>query len=121
MYLGGYNGFNEFYPKDTRASLEEQSIVFTGFQIFNKEVPVTAEGALKESINSVREILLSYAESVITFEFAALNFTNRDKIQYAYMLKGFDKQWSRIGAKNNVTYTNLDPGDYTLSCQNGFG
>ncbi|WP_138475701.1 hybrid sensor histidine kinase/response regulator transcription factor [Dyadobacter bucti] len=114
MYLGGYNGFNEFYPKDTRASLEEQSIVFTGFQIFNKEVPVSREGALKESINSVREILLSYAESVITFEFAALNFTNRDKIQYAYMLKGFDPQWSRIGSKNNVTYTNLDPGDYTL-------
>lgn len=114
MYLGGYNGFNEFYPKDTRAFLEEQSIVFTGFQIFSKEVPIAPKSALTESINSVKEITLSYAESVITFEFATLNFTNRDKIQYAYMLEGFDAQWSRIGAKNNVTYTNLDPGDYTL-------
>ncbi|TDE14669.1 hybrid sensor histidine kinase/response regulator transcription factor [Dyadobacter psychrotolerans] len=115
MYLGGFRGFNEFNPKQTKTERRDPSIVFTGFQIFNKQAAVSKEGSpLKESINSVKEIILSYAESVITFEFAALNYVNKEKIQYAYILEGFDKQWNRIGAKNNVTYTNLDPGSYTF-------
>ncbi|MCE7038960.1 hybrid sensor histidine kinase/response regulator transcription factor [Dyadobacter sp. CY312] len=115
MYLGGFNGFNEFQPKDTKISDNEPIIIFTGFQIFNKEVPVAKhDSPLSESINTVRRIVLSYAESVITFEFAALNYINKEKINYAYMLEGFDKQWSRIGSKNNVTYTNLDAGEYLL-------
>lgn len=115
IYLGGFNGFNEFSPKDTQTASKEPPIVFTSFQIFNNEVVVAErDSPLKESINTVKEIVLSYAESVITFEFAALNYINNDKVHYAYMLEGFDKQWSRIGAKNNVTYTNLDAGEYTL-------
>ena len=115
MYLGGFNGFNEFYPKDTQTSTTELPILFTGFQIFNKEVPVgKGDSPLNESINTAGKIVLSYAESVITFEFAALNYINKEKVNYAYMLEGFDKQWSRIGSKNNVTYTNLDAGEYLL-------
>jgi ligand-binding sensor domain-containing protein/signal transduction histidine kinase/DNA-binding response OmpR family regulator len=115
MYLGGFNGFNEFHPKDTQTSAAEPPILFTSFQIFNKEMQVGKnESPLNESINSVKKIVLSYAESVITFEFAALNYINKEKVNYAYVLEGFDKQWSRIGSKNNVTYTNLDAGEYVL-------
>ncbi len=115
MYLGGFNGFNEFDPKDTHTSTTELPVLFTSFQIFNKEVPVRKnDSPLTESINTAREIVLSYAESVITFEFAALNYINKEKVNYAYMLEGFDKEWSRIGSKNNVTYTNLDAGEYLL-------
>ena len=115
LYLGGFNGFNEFSPKDTQTTSKEPPIVFTSFQIFNNEVPVGERNSpLRESINTIKEIVLSYAESVITFEFAALNYVNNEKVRYAYMLEGFDKQWSRIGGKNNVTYTNLDAGEYTL-------
>ena len=115
MYLGGFNGFNEFDPKDTQTSAAEPTILFTGFQIFNKEVPVAKHGSpLSESINTASKIVLSYAESVVTFEFAALDYINKEKVSYAYMLEGFDKEWSRIGSKNNVTYTNLDAGEYLL-------
>lgn len=115
MYFGGYNGFNDFSPADAEVAPLTPPVVFTGFQIFNEDVPVAQEGSpLSESINSIREIVLSHGQSVFTFEFAALNFVNSEKIQYAYMLEGFDKQWSRIGGKNNITYTNLDPGRYVL-------
>jgi hypothetical protein len=33
---------------------------------------------------------------------------------YAYKLDGFDKEWNYIDTKREVTYTNLDAGNYTF-------
>jgi signal transduction histidine kinase/AraC-like DNA-binding protein len=35
-----------------------------------------------------------------------------EKIQYAYMLEGFEEEWNYVGNNHSVTYTNLDPGKY---------
>lgn len=106
MYFGGKNGFNEFNPDSIRSNPFDPPIVFTGFQIFNKEVEV--------GINDAKEIVLTHDQSVISFEFASLNYTGREKKAYSYMLEGFDHGWHELGPKNSVTYTNIDPGSYTL-------
>ncbi|HRG07836.1 MAG TPA: triple tyrosine motif-containing protein, partial [Cyclobacteriaceae bacterium] len=36
------------------------------------------------------------------------------KIQYAYRLSGFDKDWVYVGNRTFASYTNLDPGHYTF-------
>jgi ligand-binding sensor domain-containing protein/signal transduction histidine kinase/CheY-like chemotaxis protein/AraC-like DNA-binding protein len=114
MYFGGKNGFNEFSP-DVIADISfDPPIVFTGFQIFNKDVAISRNSSLQASIGETKEILLSYKEAVITFEFASLNYTGKEKKLYRYLLEGFDRDWNFVGSKNNVTYTNLDPGSYTL-------
>lgn len=118
LYLGGTNGFNEFDPSAIKDHSSNAPLVFTGFEIFNKEVAVSGTGdqttPLKESINTVKEIVLSYKESVISFDFALLNYADPEKNEYAYKMTGFDHEWHRIGNKNSVTYTNLDPGRYVL-------
>jgi len=118
IYLGGVNGFNEFYPDHITSIAFNPPLLFTGFQIFNREVPVAqgddSTSPLKNSIVYSDHITLSYKQSVITVDFASLNYVNKDKKQYSYILQGFDKQWHNLGLKNSVTYTNLDPGSYTL-------
>jgi len=73
-----------------------------------------ANSPLQQQISETKEIILSYKQSVFTFEFAALNYTLPDKNQYAYMLQGFDKGWNYVSNKRTATYTNLDPGEYTF-------
>jgi signal transduction histidine kinase len=51
---------------------------------------------------------------MISFEFAALNYANSSKNEYQYKLEGFDRGWNKIGNEHRATYTNLDPGEYTL-------
>lgn len=118
MYFGGKNGFNEFLPSKIKALDFDPPVAFTSFKIFNKEVPVFQRDSdsshLTQAISETEEISLTYKESVITFEFASLNYTGKEKKQYMYLLEGFDKSWNFIGTKNNVTYTNLDPGAYHL-------
>ena len=43
-----------------------------------------------------------------------LNYLNLEKNLYKYKLEGFDDHWSIPGHKREVTYTNLDPGEYTF-------
>ncbi|RIK72089.1 Fis family transcriptional regulator [candidate division KSB1 bacterium] len=69
---------------------------------------------VEKGIFARREINLSYKDNIISFEFAALNFRNPEKNQYAYKLEGYREQWIQLGAHREATFTNLDPGEYVL-------
>lgn len=118
MYFGGVNGFNAFFPDSVKENWSEPPLVITGFQIFNKAVPVSDgdkdESPLKMDISETKDIELSYKHSVITVEFASLNYTYPAARRYRYRLAGFDKDWTYTDTKRSVTYTNLDPGTYTF-------
>jgi sensor histidine kinase YesM len=49
---------------------------------------------------------------MLSFEFAALNYTAPQKNQYAYKLEGADKDWVYSGSRRQATYSNLSGGDY---------
>lgn len=118
MYFGGTNGFNEFFPDSIREKLYTPPLVLTDFQIFNKPVPIALNeedgSPLKTNITDTKELRLSHKQSVISFEFASLIYTDMEGKQYAYMLEGFDEDWNYIGTKRSATYTNLNAGTYTF-------
>ena len=113
LYFGGANGFNVFNPNEVTENTYIPPIVITDFQIFNKPVPIGDKGSsLQKSIGATEELILSYAQSVFSFDFAALNYIAPAKNQYAYKMEGFDKDWNYVGTKHTATYTNLSPGKY---------
>jgi ligand-binding sensor domain-containing protein/serine phosphatase RsbU (regulator of sigma subunit) len=115
MYFGGVNGFNRFHPDSVKNNPFLPPVVITSFEIFNKPVEVGTENSpLQQHISQTKELTLSYQQSVFSFQFSALNYSSPEKNQYAYMLEGFDKNWNQIGTRRSVTYTNLEPGEYTL-------
>ncbi len=118
MYFGGNNGFNVFHPADIKPSPFNPPLLLTGFEIFNKAVPVAADdkdpSPLKQDITKTKSITIPYSSSVINFSFASLNYTSPQKKQYAYMLTPFDKSWNDAGTRHTATYTNLDPGEYVF-------
>ncbi|MBK8552127.1 MAG: hypothetical protein IPL53_14120 [Ignavibacteria bacterium] len=115
LYFGGVNGFNYFKPNEIKDNPYVPEIVITDFQIFNHPVKNSLTNSfLKLNITETKEIVLSYRESVFSFEFAALIYNNPLKNQYAYMMEGFDKEWIYSGTRRFATYTNLEPGDYVF-------
>ena len=61
---------------------------------------------------------LSYRESVFSFEFAALSYSNSHKNRYRYRLENLEPDWNEVGSKQRLaTYTNLDPGKYVFRVQ----
>ena len=58
---------------------------------------------------------MSYRDNAFSIEFAALDFTEPSRQQYAFKMDGFDKGWRYGNAEQRlVTYTNLDAGTYTF-------
>lgn len=110
--VGGINGFNIFHPRGFSAGKFVPELAFTEFKIFNKSVTSGDDSPLKNSIWCESRIGLSYRESVISFSFAAMDFESPNRIQYKYMMEGFDKAWVSSGNTGSATYTNLDPGEY---------
>ena len=108
LFAGGPNGFTSFYPEQIQDNPYLPPVVLTSFKIFNRDVK------LDRSISHVKEITLNYDENVFSFEFAALNYINSKMNRYSYKMEGFDSDWTEAGVKRDVTYTNLDPGNYVF-------
>lgn len=113
LYFGGINGLSIFNPKEIKKDSSDVSIKFTGLSLFNKSVE-PGKGVLINSLDQTAEISLNHDQNIITLSFVGLDFKKPEKIQYAYKLEGFDKNWNYVGDKREATYTNLDPGVYTF-------
>lgn len=115
LFAGGIRGFNAFYPERFGHTKTNSSISFTNFQLFNKNVSLSEKnGPLQKQINYTKELVLAHDQSVISLEFAALNFNAPDKVKYAYKMEGFDPDWNYVGDQRKATYTNLSHGRYVF-------
>ncbi len=119
LFFGGNNGFCIFKPEDIGQDFIKSPIVITDIKINNKSIAcenvMDSTGYLKSSVANLETLKLAYTDKVLTFNFAAVNFSVPSSISYGYMLEGFDKDWVTTTASNrSATYTNLDDGEYVF-------
>ena len=80
----------------------------------NEDITPGGNSLLKVDIDDADKLVLSHKENIFSVHFAALDYTNPQNIQYAYILDGFEKQWTFADKQRSVTYTNLPKGEYVL-------
>lgn len=119
IFFGGPKGMSHFLPENISLSSWKPEVVFTKLLVLNKPIePVLGETSrtrLTKHIHIATDVLLGPADNVFSLEFSALDYAAPDDNQYAYKLEGFDVEWNTAIANHRVaTYTNLDPGRYTL-------
>lgn len=120
LFFGGVNGLNHFSPSAIKSDSIPPIINFTDLRIFN----ISEFQRYTASINNAADkIQLKFSQNMITIEFAAMDFTVPYKNRYQYKLEGFSDQWISNGTKNEVTFTNLNPGSYvfTVKASNNSG
>ncbi|MBV1878989.1 MAG: PAS domain S-box protein [Pseudomonadales bacterium] len=108
LLFGGNNGFNAFNPSAIQGNTYSPVVKITRFSKFNETVK------LPRPIHQSDLIELEYNDFVIGFDFAAMDFTAPLHNQFRYQLKGFDRDWVEAKGSHQVTYTNLDAGEYTF-------
>ena len=115
MFFGGIYGFNYFRPEAVHDNPNVPAVVITGFRRGNRYETVRDSGtALRTTISETDTLRVSYRDAVLTFEFAALEYSAPAKNRYAYRMVGFNDVWFESGAVRAATYTNLPPGHYTF-------
>lgn len=115
LYFGGSNGFNTIKPAFQQKEEKTLPIIFIDFKVLNKSVRSEEYSKSYGFVPSQSgDIILSHRDNVFTVDFISPDYNHASKIKYAYLLKGFDKQWTEITNFPSVTYTNLDAGEYVL-------
>ncbi len=115
MFIGYSNGLISFYPDEIIDNPYKPQIAFTKLTIMDQEVKMGENSPLTKPLNELDEVVLSYKDKVISFEFAALHYAIPSKNRYAYKLEGFLDNWVFVDANNRIAkFTNLNPGTYVL-------
>lgn len=79
--------------------------LISGIRVFEKEMLYAVSNPL---------LNLRYNENFFSIEFSSVRHNEITSLQYAYMLKGFDKGWVHCGRRQIASYTNVPDGNYTF-------
>lgn len=135
LYFGGVDGFTVFRPdkvSDTKAPFPAP--IFTSLTVNGIEIKVDKEYdgniILRRATPYTSTIVLNYNQNFISLQFSAPDFINRQRLCYRYKLEGIDRQWNTVNTASsentnrgllNASYTDLQPGKYTLTVYAGNG
>jgi len=108
LFFGGTKGFMSFYPDRMEDNPHVPPVVLTSLEQNGVQVKV---GQAPEDLKAVT---FRWPDNSFEFGFAALNYTQPENNQHAYMLEGFDRDWNTVGTRRFGRYTNLPGGTYTL-------
>ena len=101
LFFGGINGLNIFRPNDINRSRYVSTVIFDEFKV---------NGKVYKDINNQE---FKYNENTINISVFISNYKNTKNIQYMYKLEGVSDSWD-ISRSNNINYSDLAPGTYTL-------
>ncbi|OYX85460.1 MAG: hybrid sensor histidine kinase/response regulator [Flavobacteriales bacterium 32-34-25] len=117
--FGGINGFNLFYPEQIKESASNTKILLSGISVNNEPIESKPELISKlDAKQQIKEIRLPYDQTTLSIEFVAIDYSNADKINYAYFLEGLDDQWSNVGQNRKANYPHLSEGTYLFKVKN---
>jgi len=108
IWIGTITGANSFHPKELPDNPYVPAVHLTSIKQGGEEMD------LGKAPEKVTDIELDWQNNFFEFEFAALNYTNPQKNQYAYMLEGIDQDWYYSGTRRFGRYTGISPGEYAL-------
>ena len=109
LFFGGINGFNIIDPSRIKQNQYLPPIVITDFRKFNQAV------AMGKPLYTLKEVELSHRDDMVSFGFAALDFTVPEKNRYSYRMEGLSDKWIDTGADHRyATFTSLPAGKYVL-------
>ncbi|RXK86014.1 two-component regulator propeller domain-containing protein [Filimonas effusa] len=114
LVFGGVKGMNLFDPDSLSGRSFMPPVLLTGILINNNPLTLDRHLSVETSNQLFTKVTVPYNEAVFSFEFAALEYSSPSKINYAYMLEGWDKSWNYTNAVRTANYTNLPEGSYTL-------
>lgn len=112
--FGTNNGYVVYF--DPGKGLEKQNTLptrITDIRLGNNSLK--DGNGIRGAVYLQDSIMIEHREaSVITIDLTNMDLTDPGSYAFEYKLEGFDKNWTRITDRNAITYTNLDPGTYTL-------
>lgn len=115
FYFGTIKGVVWFRPDHVKYKVQTTRIIITELLVNDKKADRLS------SPEYITSLSLPYFNNSFLFKFRGIDYVNRDKVQYAYQLQGWDKDWIYSGTLNEVRYNNLPAGHYSFKIKASSG
>lgn len=117
FYFGTLKGVVWFKPEEIKAATGLPQIRMINLLVNEEKADSTA------SPEYIRELSLPYFKNNLFFRFRGIELNNPQKVNYAYQMEGWDKDWVYSKTLNEVRYNKLPHGNYTfkIKAANGSG
>ena len=109
IVFGGNWGLTVFYPNKMSFSNYNPPVHISSIKEINNDGKTRLITSFKSKIK------IKSSVKTIVINFASLDFSNPSKNRFMYKLNGIDNEWVNAGNNSFTTFTNLDPGDYSIS------
>ena len=110
--FGGIKGFNSFYPDSVYDKRNIPRLFLTGIKIANSPVETDTAYVTSRNKDLITGIIVPFDKAILSFDFTALQYSNADNVNYAYYLKGWDKDWGIANNVRTANYSHLREGSY---------
>lgn len=115
IQIGTTKGIFYFNPQNVFKNTFTPPIYLSSLAIDNKTItPKDSTHILQKALNESKTIRIPHNAHTLSIKYSALDMSNTEDIQYAYMLEGFDKEYRFAGKNREAIYTNLPHGHYTF-------
>jgi signal transduction histidine kinase/ligand-binding sensor domain-containing protein/CheY-like chemotaxis protein len=118
LYFGGLGGITYFSPLLIDGSGHKMpQVSLARLNVLDREVTYDpaagSDNLIDKHISEATRIEIPRGTNLFSLEFSVPEYTNPQRILYAYRLAGFDKDWKSAPARLRMaTYTNVPPGRY---------
>lgn len=115
LYFGGVNGLTVFHPDSISENPKAPEVYLTELLLFNQPVAINDSSLLNKALDHTEELTLTYEEDMFAIEFAALEYQQAEKLQFAYKLDPYNTEWIYTDSKDRkAVYTRVPAGEYTF-------
>ncbi len=115
LYFGTINGITRFDAKALMTMSQQHHVLITHFWRGNDRLDHRHS---LPGVDYLDTVSLSYPDHEFSLLLSGSDFRYPDSMTFRVKLDGYDDEWRERRSDNRlITYTNLDPGRYTLAIQ----
>ena len=118
LYFGGTDGLTSFSPLLVDGGFHKiPQVSLSRLTLLDREISYdpdrNGENLIDKHLSEATRILVPRGVDLFSIAFSVPEYTNPQRVQYAYRLRGFDSDWKTAPARQrSATYTNVPPGRY---------
>lgn len=113
LIFGGTHGLTFFNPINISYS-QNIPLVFENLKIHNKVEHPAQSKCISEHLSYNPDITLDHKQNSFTISFSAIDYSEYERVKYAYQLAGFDNIWIEGNNSHEAYYSNVPAGKYTF-------
>lgn len=115
LWFGTAGGAIRFNPATKTVYNKSLRTYISNVRLFYEDVNwAKFSESITPYFNLPIDLKLSHNNNYVTFDFIGIHFSNPNKVKYQFRLLPSDDDWLPVTNKNDATYSNLSPGNYTF-------